>query len=60
MRRGSPGLAAGLALWAAGAGGGTPPPAAQPHPYGARPRIAVVTDIANEPDDQMSVVRFLR
>ena len=25
----------------------------------ARPRVVVMTDIANEPDDQMSLVRFL-
>jgi hypothetical protein len=31
----------------------------QPDPYVARPRIVVMTDIANEPDDQMSLVRFL-
>ena len=28
-------------------------------PYLARPRVVVMTDIANEPDDQMSLVRFL-
>ena len=28
-------------------------------PYVARPRVIVLTDIANEPDDQMSMVRFL-
>ena len=28
-------------------------------PYVARPRVVVLTDIANEPDDQMSLVRFL-
>jgi hypothetical protein len=28
-------------------------------PYVAKPRVIVVTDIANEPDDQMSLVRFL-
>jgi hypothetical protein len=28
-------------------------------PYVKRPRIVVLTDIANEPDDQMSMVRFL-
>jgi hypothetical protein len=27
--------------------------------YVARPRVIVLTDIANEPDDQMSMVRFL-
>ena len=59
MRRGSLGLAAGLALSAAGASAQAPPPASQPDPYVARPRIVVMTDIANEPDDQMSMVRFL-
>ena len=40
--------------------GAEPPPAAsQPDPYVARPRVVVMTDIANEPDDQMSLVRFL-
>ena len=28
-------------------------------PFTARPRVVVMTDIANEPDDQMSLVRFL-
>ena len=28
-------------------------------PWVARPRVLVLTDIANEPDDQMSMVRFL-
>ena len=28
-------------------------------PYVARPRLIVLTDIANEPDDQMSFVRLL-
>jgi len=36
-----------------------PPAASQPDPFVARPRIVVMTDIANEPDDQMSMVRFL-
>jgi hypothetical protein len=35
------------------------PRASQPDPYVARPRVFVLTDIANEPDDQMSLVRFL-
>jgi hypothetical protein len=35
------------------------PRASQPDPYIAKPRIVVMTDIANEPDDQMSMVRFL-
>jgi hypothetical protein len=37
----------------------TAPPAARVDPYVARPRVVVMTDIANEPDDQMSLVRFL-
>ena len=37
----------------------TLPPASQPDPFVARPRVVVMTDIANEPDDQMSMVRFL-
>ena len=35
------------------------PAASQVDPYVARPRVVVLTDIANEPDDQMSLVRFL-
>ncbi len=56
---------AGLALALSLAGGAAlraaePTPAsAQVDPYVARPRIVVMTDIANEPDDQMSLVRFL-
>jgi peptidoglycan/xylan/chitin deacetylase (PgdA/CDA1 family) len=48
-------LAGGAALRAAE----PTPAAAQVDPYVARPRIVVMTDIANEPDDQMSLVRFL-
>src|SRR5262245_28480618 len=33
--------------------------AARVDPYVDKPRIVVMTDIANEPDDQMSLVRFL-
>ena len=33
--------------------------AARVDPYVARPRLLVLTDIANEPDDQMSLVRLL-
>jgi hypothetical protein len=40
-------------------GAGPPPPASQVDPWVARPRVIVMTDIANEPDDQMSLVRFL-
>jgi Protein of unknown function (DUF1593) len=35
------------------------PAAARVDPYTARARVVVMTDIANEPDDQMSLVRFL-
>jgi hypothetical protein len=35
------------------------PVAARIDPYVEKPRIVVMTDIANEPDDQMSMVRFL-
>ena len=36
-----------------------PPPSRFVDAFAARPRIIVMTDIANEPDDQMSLVRFL-
>jgi hypothetical protein len=35
------------------------PLAARVDPYVARQRVVVMSDIANEPDDQMSLVRFL-
>ena len=35
------------------------PPAARPDAHATRSRVVVLTDIANEPDDQMSLVRFL-
>ena len=35
------------------------PAAARVDPYVERQRVIVMTDIANEPDDQMSMVRFL-
>ena len=35
------------------------PAAARVDPYTSRARVIVMTDIANEPDDQMSLVRFL-
>lgn len=35
------------------------PPGSQPDAFVARPRVFVLTDIANEPDDQMSLVRLL-
>jgi hypothetical protein len=54
----------GIVLCATGANAQrTPPPvsplAARVDPYVAKPRVIVMTDIANEPDDQMSMVRFL-
>jgi len=33
--------------------------ASEPDPYAPRTRVVVMTDIANEPDDQMSLVRLL-
>jgi hypothetical protein len=36
-----------------------PPLAARVDPYVPKVRVVVLTDIANEPDDQMSMVRFL-
>ena len=53
------------ALFVGGLGSALPALAADPEaasrvdPYVARPRVVVLTDIANEPDDQMSLVRFL-
>jgi hypothetical protein len=49
--------AAGLLVFAQEAG--VNPLAARVDPYVAKPRVVVMTDIANEPDDQMSMVRFL-
>ncbi len=58
-----------LAIFATGCQrNATPPPtpqvdlnhlAAQVDPWVAKNRVLVITDIANEPDDQMSMVRFL-
>ncbi|PYQ52062.1 MAG: hypothetical protein DMF78_12005 [Acidobacteria bacterium] len=42
-----------------GVGGATEAPAARVDPYVPKARVVVLTDIANEPDDQMSLVRFL-
>jgi hypothetical protein len=52
-------LAAVALLASPPAGGVDVPAASQVDPYVPRPRIIVMTDIANEPDDQMSLVRFL-
>src|SRR5919109_5149797 len=50
-----------LAFVSLGAQGAAPPDplAARVDPYNDRQRVIVMTDIANEPDDQMSMVRFL-
>jgi hypothetical protein len=40
-------------------GADTPPPASRVDAYVATQRLLVLTDIANEPDDQMSLVRLL-
>jgi hypothetical protein len=48
-----------LTLVAAAAFLAVAPLAAQIDPYVEKPRVIVMTDIANEPDDQMSMVRFL-
>jgi hypothetical protein len=51
-----------LASWAvapATAADDATPALARVDAYVARPRVVVMTDIANEPDDQMSLVRFL-
>ena len=52
-------LGAALGLADAVVRGAETPPEARPDPYAARPRVVVMTDIGNEPDDQMSLVRFL-
>jgi peptidoglycan/xylan/chitin deacetylase (PgdA/CDA1 family) len=55
-----PVVAALIVLLAAGAQARAESPAPSAvDSYVARPRIVVLTDIANEPDDQMSLVRFL-
>jgi hypothetical protein len=53
--------AAGIPTGANPSAQGTQAPtlAARIDPYVAKPRVVVMTDIANEPDDQMSMVRFL-
>jgi len=50
-------VAAGLASASLGQAQETGPSLVDP--YVPRPRVVVMTDIANEPDDQMSLVRFL-
>jgi hypothetical protein len=46
-------------LASAGVAGAQSAALSDPDPFVARPRVVVMTDIANEPDDQMSLVRFL-
>jgi hypothetical protein len=49
-----------IALSLAQSSGQTPDPvASRIDPYVTKSRVLVMTDIANEPDDQMSMVRFL-
>ena len=50
------GVGAGIGV---GGASGQTVPASQVDGYVARPRVIVMTDVANEPDDQMSMVRFL-
>ena len=52
-------VACGLVAAPSPAAEDVPPAAARVDAFVARPRIIVLTDIANEPDDQMSLVRFL-
>jgi hypothetical protein len=47
-------FASGIAMAAPG-----PSSASAPDPFFPKARVVVMTDIANEPDDQMSMVRFL-
>jgi hypothetical protein len=49
----------GLVALAAREAPGPDPLAARVDPYADKQRVIVMTDIANEPDDQMSMVRFL-
>ena len=59
----SPVLVASVVAAASGGSSAQAPPArpaaSQPDAYASRTRVFVLTDIANEPDDQMSLVRFL-
>jgi hypothetical protein len=53
------GVSPGPGLAAQGAGPRPAPAGSGIDPYAARTRLVVLTDIANEPDDQMSMVRLL-
>ncbi len=61
MRASRAGVGAWAVVWwlASTAAGAETVEISDPDPFVARPRIVVMTDIANEPDDQMSLVRFL-
>jgi hypothetical protein len=63
MRSYLPIVSLAIAVTIAGPAAQTPAPvdplAARVDPYVDRQRVVVMTDIANEPDDQMSMVRFL-
>jgi hypothetical protein len=52
-------LAAGAALLVGSLSMGAPRHPAQVDDFGGRPRVMVLSDIGNEPDDQMSLVRLL-
>ena len=52
-------LVAGQGAWAQPGQKAVDPLASRVDPHVARVRMLVLTDIANEPDDQMSLVRFL-
>ena len=52
-------LAAGLALGWAGTLAGQSLPPTHVDDFAGRPRVIVLSDIGNEPDDQMSLVRLL-
>jgi len=49
----------GLALIATGTLAAQPAPATRVDDFNGRPRMIVISDIGNEPDDQMSLVRLL-
>src|SRR5262249_47479593 len=53
------GLAGAQSVVAQGAGTAQEAGATSVDPYVSRQRVVVLTDIANEPDDQMSMVRLL-
>jgi len=53
-------LIAGLLNWPAASFAQPAPPQPQPvDSFSGKPRVVIISDIGNEPDDQMSLVRFL-